>query len=162
MAIDEMSFKEVMSAFASGVTVVTTKSQEGMHGLTVSSFCSVSLHPPLVLVCVDKSASSHELILQTKIFAVNILAAHQKNLSARFATRDISQADRFKNLELSTAVTGAPILPGTLGYVDCKLHASYDGGDHSIFVGEVLQSGYNDGEKPLLYFRRSYQTVTDL
>ncbi|RMD99120.1 MAG: flavin reductase [Calditrichaeota bacterium] len=159
MSVDEQNFKEAMSCFASGVTIVTTRTPESPYGLTVSSFCSLSLHPPLILVCLDKGASSHDRILEAGIFAVNILAADQKELSQRFATSKFTPAERFAGLDLHQAVTGAPILPGALAFLDCKLYTTYDGGDHTIFVGEVLKSDHQPGREPLLYFQRNYQTL---
>lgn len=157
--IDEKDFRRVLGAFATGVTIVTTRADDTIHGLTANAFCSVSLSPPLVLVCVNKNAQSHEVITQGKCFAVNILSADQRHIAERFAQEALSSAARFDKLEPRTAVTGAPVLGESLGWVDCKLMASHDGGDHTIFVGEVVALGSGEKESPLLYFRGEYQIL---
>ncbi len=157
--IDEKDFRRVLGAFATGVTIVTTRAGDKVHGLTANAFCSVSLSPPLVLVCVNKNAQSHEVITQGKCFAVNILSADQRHIAERFAQEALSSAARFDKLELRTAITGAPVLGESLGWVDCKLTASHDGGDHTIFVGEAVALGGGEKESPLLYFRGEYQIL---
>lgn len=157
--IDEKDFRRVLGAFATGVTIVTARAGDKVHGLTANAFCSVSLLPPLVLVCVNKNAQSHEVITQGKCFAVNILSADQRHIAERFAQEALSSAARFEKLELRTAVTGAPVLGESLGWVDCKLTASHDGGDHTIFIGEAVALGGGEKESPLLYFRGEYQIL---
>ncbi len=155
MPIDPEAFRQVMSQFASGVTVVTTVLDGRHHGLTVSAFTSLSLSPPLVLACIDKRIQAHEFIETSGAFAVNILCADQVELGRRFAGLLPGVTDRFEGLEYATAVTGSPILRDSLGWVDCSLWRRYDGGDHSIFVGEVLQSSTSAGV-PLLYHNREW------
>ncbi len=151
------TFKEAMSRFATGVTIVTTKDGETVHGLTASAFCSLSLEPPLVLVCVARTIRSHDMIARAGNFAVNILNATQRPLGERFAGLIPDVEDRFEGLTYTSAVTGAPILPDVLAWVDCRVWAAYDGGDHTIFVGEVLAAGVNDPlQAPLLYFHRHW------
>lgn len=160
MPINSEMFRKVLSQFATGVTIVTTRHGDVIHGLTANAFCSVSLEPPLVLVCVDKSAQSHDLLKQGAHFAVNILTAAQEEVSRRFATNHSSAAERFAGINFRTEMTGAPVLEKSLGWLDCKLVAAYPGGDHTIFVGEVLalgQSGNDDG--PLLYYQSQYQKL---
>lgn len=157
--IDQKDFRRVLGAFATGVTIVTTRSGDKIHGLTANAFCSVSLSPPLVLVCVNKNAQSHEVITQGKCFAVNILSADQQHIAERFAQEALSGAARFDSLETRAAVTGAPVLGESLGWVDCKLTASHDGGDHTIFVGEAVALGGGEKESPLLYLRGEYQIL---
>ncbi len=162
MPIDPDLFRQVMSLFATGITVVTTRAGEEIHGLTANSFCSVSLEPPLVLVCVDKSAHSHDLIAAGRNLAVNILKASQEDLAQRFATNNLAANERFAGIQFRTEVTGAPILLESLGWLDCRLFATYPGGDHTIYVGEVLALGRNHDEEPLLYFLSGYQTFSTL
>jgi flavin reductase (DIM6/NTAB) family NADH-FMN oxidoreductase RutF len=150
-------FRQVMSQFATGITIVTTRAGEEMHGLTANSFCSVSLEPPLVLVCVDKNAQSHDLIAAGRNFAVNILKASQEVLARRFATNNLAANERFAGIQFRTEVTGAPILLESLGWLDCRLFAAYPGGDHTIYVGEVLALGRKQDDDPLLYFQSQYQ-----
>ncbi len=158
--INPKDFRRVLGAFATGVTIVTTRAGDKIHGLTANAFCSVSLAPPLVLVCVNKNAQSHDLIMQSKCFAVNMLSADQRQLAARFAQEALSGAARFDTLETRAAVTGAPVFDESLGWVDCKLAASHDGGDHTIFVGEVVALSDGDANvSPLLYYRGEYQIL---
>lgn len=158
--IDQKDFRRVLGAFATGVTIVTTRAGDKIHGLTANAFCSVSLSPPLVLVCVNKDAQSHDLIVQGKCFAVNILNVDQQHIAERFAQEALSGAARFDTLETRAAVTGAPVLGESLGWVDCKLTASHDGGDHTIFVGEIVALSDGDAKvSPLLYFRGEYRIL---
>ncbi len=162
MPIENTVFREILSRFASGVTVVTTANNGEQHGLTVSAFCSVSLDPPLVLVCIDRNASGHERIRSAGAFAVNILTSEQKELSARFASSSLTPQQRFEGLPLRTAATGAPILPDVLGFLDCELHAEYEAGDHTIFVGRVVDGGFREEGEPLVYWLRNYRRVVEL
>ncbi|MDZ7291635.1 MAG: flavin reductase family protein [candidate division KSB1 bacterium] len=159
MPIDSNLFRQVMSRFATGITIVTTRAGETIHGLTVNSFCSVSLDPPLVLICVDKRAHSHDLIVQGGNFAVNFLTATQEEIARRFATNNLPASKRFAGVQFRTEVTGAPIFDESLGWLDCQLFATYPGGDHSIFVGEVVALGQTQEQTPLLYFRSTYQKL---
>ena len=154
MTITPQLFKAAMGQLASGVSIITMHAEGEDHGFTASSITSVSLEPMLVLVCVVKTQRSHVLIEQTRHFAVNILSAAQVELGARFAS---SQArDRFGGLTVSRAVTGAPILAGSLAWVDCRLHDTLPGGDHSIFLGEVLSGAAPGGGDPLVYCNRQW------
>ncbi len=159
MPIDPDLFRQVMSQFATGITIVTTRAGPEIHGLTANAFCSVSLEPPLVLVCVDKKAHSHDLIHEGRNFAVNILNASQEALARRFSTNNLPANERFAGIKFHTEATGAPILSESLGWLDCKLFAAYAGGDHTIFVGEVVALGRHQGDDPLLYFRSKYQKL---
>jgi len=157
MSIDSDLFRRVLSQFATGITIVTARAGEEIHGLTANSFCSVSLEPPLVLVCVDKKAHSHDLILHGKNFAVNILHASQESLARRFAANNLPASERFAGIKFHSKITGAPVLQESLGWLDCKLVAAHPGGDHTIFVGEVLALGRHHGNEALLYFHSRYQ-----
>ena len=156
MSINPELFRKVLSWFTTGVTIVTTRDGDEIHGLTVNSFCSVSLAPPLVLVCVDKDAHSHDLIQKSGNFAVNILTAALESLARRFATNNLSAAERFAGIKHHIEITGAPILAESLGWLDCKLFAAYAGGDHTIFVGEVMALGERPGDEPLLFYQSQY------
>ena len=162
MTIHPNTFKKVMSRFASGVTVVTTHYQGEKHGMTVSSFCSVSLEPPLVLVCIAKHLRSHEFIAKSGVFAVNILGADQLDWGMRFAGLKPEIVDRFAGIADTSAVTCSPILPGVLGWVDCQLRHAYEGGDHTIFVGEVVAGGVSKKDHPLLYYSRAWRELAHL
>src|SRR5689334_25426551 len=153
MPVSKDEFRSAMSRFASGVTIVTTKPEAHQPiGITVSSFASLSLEPPLVLVCIDKRASIHDQLVEGRYFAVNVLAENQEILSRRFASRD---DDRFSGIGYTEGVTGSPVLSDVLAAIECRIVHTYTGGDHTIVVGEVERTIYNDG-KPLAYFRGGY------
>ena len=156
MAVSHEEFRQALGRFASGVTVVTCKSDRGNPcGLTVSAFSSLSLEPPLVLICIDGRASVYADLQEGSFFAVNVLAQDQESVSRRFASRD---ADRFKGIGYREGKTGAPLIDGALAYIECRVVHSYAGGDHTIFVGQVEASEVSDG-KPLLYFRGGYSSI---
>jgi flavin reductase (DIM6/NTAB) family NADH-FMN oxidoreductase RutF len=153
-AVDSTLFREAMSRFASGVTVVTTRRGQERFGLTASSFVSVSVDPPLVLVCVARALLAHAVIEETRAFAVNILGVHQLEAGLRFAGLKPEFPDRFEGFEWTTGASGSPLLKDSIASLDCRLHATHPGGDHTIFVGEVLQALISRAEAPLLYHRR--------
>jgi flavin reductase len=156
MAIDKQEFRKVLGHFAAGVTVVTTRGTDGApYGLTATAFTSVSLEPPLVLVCVDKRSESHPHFLASRVFTINFLTREQEEMSRRFAT---SGGDKFVGLAARAGATGAPVLPDTLGHLDCRAVTVVDAGDHTIFVGEVDAGAARDAD-PLLYFRGAYRRV---
>lgn len=157
MTFNSHDFKRAMGQFASGVTVVTTLHGETPIGVTASSFTSLSLDPPLVLVSLNKRLFTHNVIAESGVFAVNVLAAHQLELGMRFAGMRPEITDRFAGLETVTAVTGSPLLPDSLAWVDCAVWAMYDGGDHTIFVGEVRDLSVSDLDRPLLYHNRLWR-----
>jgi flavin reductase (DIM6/NTAB) family NADH-FMN oxidoreductase RutF len=145
-----------MSRFASGVTVVTARQGEERVGLTASSFVSVSLDPPLVLVCVSRTLQAHAIIEAERAFAINILGAHQLDVALRFAGLKPELTDRFEGLAWTAGVTGAPLLKDSIASLDCRLHASHPGGDHTIFVGEVVGAAVSKTGEPLVYHSRGW------
>jgi len=155
MPIDDARFRQAMGHFASGVTVVTTASTGELYGMTVSSFSSLSLNPPLVLICIDKSVPSHDMIRDSGRFVVNILEERQEHLSRRFAT---TANDKFKGVAWHSGQLGLPVLDNTLAAIECRLRDALDGGDHTIFVGEVVDAEVREGA-PLLYYRRGYREL---
>lgn len=156
MPITQDEFRGALSRFAGGVTVVTTKDAAGnLYGITVSAFCSVSLDPPLVLICIEKITGSHFALQESGIFAVNILSSGQVALSERFASQ---LPHKFDNLDLSLNIDGLPLLSGCLANLECGVKQTFDGGDHSIFIGEVERAAINEGD-PLIYFRGEYQKL---
>jgi flavin reductase (DIM6/NTAB) family NADH-FMN oxidoreductase RutF len=145
MALDSNFFRQVMGKFATGVTVVTTSSQDGKPGgLTVNAFSSVSLTPPLILVCIDLTSHVLPELRESKIFAVNFLTSQQEYLSRCFATHSKERFEFFCNTPYYHAATGAPILDGTLAFLDARVVAEYPGGDHAIFLGQVEALGTNE------------------
>jgi flavin reductase (DIM6/NTAB) family NADH-FMN oxidoreductase RutF len=158
MAIEKNELRRVMGHFATGVTVVTTRSADGSpYGLTANAFSSVSLVPPLLLVCVDKKAESYPYFEQSKVFTVNILSDHQEALSRRFA---VSGGAKFDGVAYHMGANGTPILEGALAYMECTLCASYEGGDHTIYIGEIQQAETVE-RKPLLFYRGGYRELGD-
>jgi flavin reductase ActVB len=156
MPINSEDFRNAMSRFASGVTVVTTKDAAGdPHGITVSAFSSVSLDPPLVLICIENAAGSVHAFKQSKMFVVNVLSREQIELSERFAAQI---ADKFAGVDLDLDIDGIPVLSNCLVNLSCRVRNVYDGGDHTIFVGEVESSIVAEGD-PLIYFRGDYHWI---
>ena len=155
MPIDDAGFKQAMSHFASGVTVVTTEHDGTPYGLTVASFASLSLHPPLVLVCIEKTVKSHDAIASAKKFGVSILGAQQADVSNRFASKS---DDKFAGIATTRGELGVPLIDGAVCTMECKVRDQLPGGDHSIFVGEVADVHVREGA-PLVYFRSGYRQI---
>lgn len=154
MTIDPDSFRSVLGRFASGITVVTAVDGEGRDvGMTVSAFSSVSLKPPLIQVCIDKTSSTHDALMQAERFGVNILSAEQESLSRRFASIDSSH--RFDGIGYERGESGVVLLADALGHLECCLIARHDAGDHTMFIGEVDRAAAGDG-RPMLYYRGGY------
>ena len=154
MTIDPDSFRSVLGRFASGITVVTTlDAEERDVGMTVSAFCSVSLKPPLIQVCVDREASLYAALAQSTRFGVSILAAEQEALSRRFATADSTR--RFDGIGYRRGESGVVLLDDALAPLECRIVASHEAGDHSMFIGEV-ESATARSTRPLLYYRGGY------
>ena len=165
--VEAKDFKAALGAFASGVTVVTVSSDEGDHGMTASAFSSLSLDPPLVLVCIQNGNRSYDLIDRQGSFAVSILARDQESLSNRFAGGFVDESgqwqswpedrDKFSDLAFERGeISHAPMLDGALANLDCSLEAVLPGGDHGIFVGRVERVSIGGGSTPLLYHRGRY------
>lgn len=156
MAINNDEFRAALSRFPSGVTVVTTKDLGGRpHGITVSAFSAVSLEPPLVLICIDKQTASHYAFEETGRFAVNILHEDQVTISAQFASPLL---DKFDGINFREGIAGIPVLEDALVNLECRLKHAYEGGDHTIFVGEIERTTVRDG-KPLVYFYGDYRKL---
>lgn len=156
MPFDRNELRRVMGHFATGVTIVTTHDGAGRcYGLTANAVCSVSLEPPLILVCVDKKAESHPAFGLSQAFVVNILGDGQEELSRHFA---VSGGDKFLDLRCRNGATGAPILEGALAHVECRVVSTYDAGDHTIYIGEV-ESAEGRAGHPLLFFRGRYHRL---
>jgi flavin reductase (DIM6/NTAB) family NADH-FMN oxidoreductase RutF len=146
-------FRATLARFASGVTVVTARAGDGVdHGMTVSAFSSLSLEPPLILVCLARDATLLPHLRQAGAFAVSILAVDQRELSHRFADQTVP---RFDGVAISRAANGAALIEGAAGHLECRVSAIHDGGDHVIVVGAVEQATAHLRE-PLLHFHRAY------
>jgi flavin reductase len=157
MTFDSKKQRKIMGQFATGVTVVTTGGEAGLHGLTANAIASLSLNPPLVLVAIDKGAHSLDYLKKNRCFALNMLRLDQEEISRRFATPGPKD---FAGIKIATATTAAPILSDCLAFVDCRVVDILPGGDHEIFVGEIVAGEYHGGE-PLLYFAGSYRRLAE-
>lgn len=158
MSVTADQFKQALKQWTTGVTVVTTKRDDGIRGITVSSFTSLSLDPPLVLVCIDKKSPSHKLIDDQGCFAVHILREDQQPLSDMAAGFLGAESAHLEGVTYHTETTGAPVLDDALAWLDCRLTGSFVEGDHTIYVGRVEASGDSEG-KPLLYYAGAYRAI---
>ena len=154
MAVDSETFKQVLGSWATGVTIVTSQYGDLRHGMTVSAFNEVSLDPPMVLFCADKSSNTMGVIEQSRVFSVSILARSQEELSNLFANKQ-KEAVRFNDLDCTLGATGCPRIPGALAWLDCSVHEAVDAGDHVIYVGRLEEAEARD-VRPLLHFRGKY------
>jgi flavin reductase (DIM6/NTAB) family NADH-FMN oxidoreductase RutF len=153
LSVSSDEFRSVLGRFPSGVTVVTTKATDGSdQGMTVSAFCSLSLEPPLILICIEKTASVYGALTTAPAFIVNILSAKQEQVARRFSIVDI---DRFEGIGFSRSTNGIAVLDDVLGVIECNRFSLHDGGDHTIVVGEV-EAGRAENGAPLLYYRGGY------
>ena len=158
--VDPNDFKAALGAWAAGVTVVTTKHKDLVYGLTASSFSSLSVDPLLVLVCVANSNLMSTMVLDSKLFAVTILAEGQEEVSQYFARHGREPAEEFEShIEWHPWHTGAPIIKGGVAHLDCELEAAIPGGDHTIVIGRVVGASANPDLKPLIYYRRGYRSI---
>ena len=159
MTVSSEHYRDALRHFPSGVTIVTIRSGDEIHGLTVSAFASISPDPPLVMVAIDHRHSAHALLESADaVYAVNILHQEQMELSNRFAW--IKDEDRFKEGAWTTAITGAPILSDALAWLDCTIHARHVAGSHTIYVGEVQASEtLIPDAPPLIYWNRGYRML---
>lgn len=154
MAIDADEFRAAMGSWPSGVTIVTSRAGEQIHGMTVSDFSGVSLDPPLALVCAAKSSVTTGLIEEGRCFGVNVLRLDQSALSNKFASKK-DEFKRFEGVETFEATTGAPLIRDALANFDCRVVAIHDAGDHVLCVGEIEQMQIHEGD-PLIFFRGGY------
>lgn len=153
--LEPSEFRRVLGHFPTGVAIVTSLLEDGSPcGLTVNAFCSVSLVPPLVLVCIEKVAQSHDCIVRLGAFGVNVLEEGKgEGLSRRFA--DQARSDRFEGVAYRTGGRGTPILDQALAWLECSVNQIVDAGDHTIFIGEVVEADAHEG-RPLVYYRGGY------
>lgn len=154
MPIESAEFRRVLGHWSTGVAIIATLTRSGEPcGLTANAVAAVSLSPPLVLACIERGADSHNALRDAGFFSINILPSGSEAIARRFAGDDTPA--KFRGVAHRTAISGAPVLADALAWVDCRVHAAHDGGDHTIFVGEVLAADARAGE-PLLYHRGSY------
>ena len=151
-------FRSALGAFATGVTVITSQGDDESFGMTANAFSSLSLDPPLVLVCVISGTTGAAMIERSGAFAVNILGSHQEPISRYFSWKERPRgAAAFGEIPHHTAATGCPLLKGAAAYLDCRLHETHEAGDHVIFIGEVLALGTEPEVDPLLFHHGRYK-----
>ena len=149
----QITFRQACARYATGITISTAIASDGTpHGFTANSFTSVSLEPPLVLICIDRKANIIDLFRTAKYFGINVLEASQQELSNRFAGRG---QDRFESVNWNPGSHGVPLLDGALAHFECRLENVIEAGDHDIFIGEIVAGDAGDG-KPLMYYRGKY------
>lgn len=147
---------KVMDRIVKGVAIITTKTEVKLNGMAASWFNRVAEEPFLVMVSVWKENYSHELIKKSGIFAINILSAGQVETARHFGRQSGRDIDKFLNIDFEIKKTGAPILKDCLAFLDCKVFSSFETGDHTIFVGEVLEAGFQSEGQPLIFDRKDY------
>ncbi len=160
MPVDWNTYREAMRQFATGVAVLTVRSGEKIHAMTANALASVSKDPTLMLVCLTKDSTTHELVARGGNFALNILSADQQAWAQRFAKQAPLPTDPFADIPYYAAETGAPIFEDCVSYVDCRVVNSYDGGDHTIFIGQVVAAGFGNARgKLLLWVNGEYRAL---
>jgi flavin reductase (DIM6/NTAB) family NADH-FMN oxidoreductase RutF len=152
--LDAPDFRRVMSFWATGVSVVTVEGRDGPAGATANALSSLSLDPPLVLVCFDLSSRTLGAVRESERFCINMLAEGQEEVAGIFATKK-SQEEKFAAIRHRT-VRGTPVIDGCLGFLVCSLDSELERGDHVIAIGEVLEAGVDDDASPLLFYRSDY------
>lgn len=155
-AADARALRDAFGCFTTGVTIVTTLDGETPVGFTANSFASVSLDPPLALICVGAEASCLPALSASGVFVVNVLHAGQQALAVQFARRG---RDRFEGVTPGLWRTGAPVLPGCMANFECETHHSFDAGDHRVFVGRILRVRHDAAQEPLVFLRGGYRKV---
>ena len=161
VGINPEILRKGMRQWASGVTVVTSFLGDERHGMTVSSFTSISLQPPLVLISVEQGRRTHDMIEASGVFGVTILCVEQQVISDRFAGRVTEGIDRFEGLQTYTLASGVSLISGGLAGIDCRVAAAVDSGDHTLFIGDVVDIFIDSGHRPLLYYNRSYHQLIE-
>ena len=158
MPVEADLLRQAMRFWVTGVTVVTASHRGIQHGMTVSSFTSLSLTPPQVLVSLAQNTRTHDLVTRSRSFGISILSTEQRDISDRFAGRVADELDRMAGLETFTMTTGAPMIAGGLAHLDCHVVTTLGSGTHTIFIGEVLEARNAGAGEPLVYFNRDYKT----
>jgi flavin reductase (DIM6/NTAB) family NADH-FMN oxidoreductase RutF len=148
-------FKDAARRFASGVTIVTVSTGDLPHGMTASAFSSVSLEPPVVLVCLEKTSQTRAMVTEAGTFVVNVLSAEQEHIAKDFSQPGMKSFTEHVHRE---GIDGAPVLDGAIAWFECKVTTVLDGGDHDVFLGDVIACGAEPGD-PLLYYDRKYRSL---
>jgi flavin reductase (DIM6/NTAB) family NADH-FMN oxidoreductase RutF len=159
--LDSEQLRQAMRAWTSGVSIVTATHAGERHGMTVSSFTSIALNPPVIIISLQTDSRTHTLIAQSNTFAVTILAQGQEELSDLFAGRSPDMADRLAGIETETLVTGAPFIKGGLAYLDCRVTQAIAVGTNTLFLAEAVAARGNGAGKPLVYHKQKYRELID-
>ena len=159
MTVESDLLRQAMRFWATGVTIVTAAHAGVKHGMTVSSFTSVSLQPAQVLISLAQNTRTHDLITRSHHFGISILDSSQVELSDIFAGRMPDDMDRLVGVETMTLVSGTPLLKDALAQLDCHVITTLGSGTHTIFIGEVLSAQSRNGDDPLIYFNRNYRKI---
>jgi flavin reductase (DIM6/NTAB) family NADH-FMN oxidoreductase RutF len=159
MPVDPLELRLAMRNWATGVTIVSVVVQGVQHGMTVSSFTSVSLTPPTLMISLERISRTHEMLVESGYFGATILTSRQQEISDRFAGRDTEYTDRFAGLTTFTLVSGVPFIDGGLAFFDCRVIASHISGTNTLFIGEVIAVQPGEPGEPLLYFDRRYRRL---
>ena len=161
MSVDPQEFRSIIGHFATGVTVITTAAGDEYQGMTANAVSSLSLDPVMLLISVEKTTHTHRVLEAGGIFTVNILGEHQQAMSSLFAKRNEPELGTLRGVPFVVGSTGAPRLEDCLAFLECRVVDMLDGGDHSIFLGEVVHEGIVNDVKPLLFFRGRYGVLGD-
>jgi flavin reductase (DIM6/NTAB) family NADH-FMN oxidoreductase RutF len=159
VSVDTTTFRHAVSTFGTGVTVITTGSDGAYHAMTANAFMSLSLDPITVLVSIEKSAHTYPVIQRSEAFTVNILAEDQEEVSRMYASKAMQEYHDLKGAEFTLGHNGVPRLAGCLAYIECRTIRSYDGFDHTLFIGEVVEADVARDVPPLMYFRSAYRRL---
>jgi flavin reductase (DIM6/NTAB) family NADH-FMN oxidoreductase RutF len=160
---ERRQMRSMMARFATGVTVVAARHGPLLAGMTANAIATISIDPPLMLASISRTAETHRAIIGSHAFAVSVLADDQRALAECFAQPTTAdKLTRFCDADWHEAETGSPILEGALAYFDCRLTERHDGGDHAIFLGEIVAAGYREDAAPLLWYASGYRELADV
>lgn len=159
MPVEADLLRQAMRFWVTGVTIVTAAHQGVEHGMTVSSFTSLSLTPAQVLISLAQNTRTHDLVFRSRLFGISILSVNQQDISDRFAGRMADELNRLAGLETFTLTSGVPMIAGGLAHLDCRVMTTLGSGTHTIFIGEVLAARNVEDGDPLIYFNRNYRNL---
>jgi flavin reductase (DIM6/NTAB) family NADH-FMN oxidoreductase RutF len=162
MTLDPEKLRAAMRAWSAGVTVVTAVYENNQHGATVNSFTSISLEPAMITISLQKSARTHELISKSRAFGLTMLSAQQAKIADLFAGKMVEVKDRFADLQTQTLVTGSPLIVGGLAWLDCRVVETFNAGENTLFIAEVLAARDTNDAQPLIYHNRKYWELSQL
>ena len=162
MTLDPEALRSAMRAWSAGVTVVTSVYEGETHGMTVNSFTSISLTPPLLIISPQQHTRTHEMVMKSRMFGLTILSSEQTNISDLFAGRMPEVKDRIAAVKTETLVTGSPLIVGGLAWLDCRVLQTYDAGQTSLFIAEAVAARGTGSGEPLLYHNREYWKLSKL